>query len=162
MRNQYDRHPSLKKLIQAVQALELKLGIPNCQCLIDDDYIGINMGSDCESKAHHHATGIGFYRLINELADFSKFDDRLLTQCKLFAAQAKQPGSELDVPTAGFLWIETGTQFQQCCNTAQTSDSANRRRDGTGEHLQQSRFATAIAPYDPQYLTTCQIERNIP
>ncbi|MCY1249806.1 hypothetical protein D9M72_633770 [compost metagenome] len=74
------------------------------------------MRADSEGKPDIHATRIGFHRLIDEVSDIGEVDDFLQPVSDLVMRHTKQQCIEDHIVSAGLFRIETGAQFQQCCD----------------------------------------------
>src|SRR5690242_1949554 len=101
------------KAAQKSHALLGKTHIAHAERLVDDQCVGIDMRNNCECQTHIHAAGIGFYRLINELTDVGKINDRLIAFLQLsFRDAVKQP-AEIDVLPTRELRVEPRAQLEQ-------------------------------------------------
>jgi hypothetical protein len=76
MRNENDRHTLMFELLNPANAALLKEKIADRQRFVHDQDVGIHMNRHSESEPDEHATGIGFYRAIDEISYFRKLFNR--------------------------------------------------------------------------------------
>ena len=151
----FELHDALKRLFG-------KRAIAHAQCFVNDQNIGVGAGGNRESQAHIHAAGIGFNGLVNELTYARKLNNAFVQRIGFCARKTHYRGRQIHIFTAREFGVETRTQFQQGTNLAIHSHAAATRVEGAADHLQQSRFASAIATNQAQGFAAAhlQIERR--
>lgn len=103
----------LHELTQKAHALLREEGVAHRQGLVDHENIGVNMRDHGKGQPHQHAAGVGFDRLVDELADVGEGLDIGKAMRGLRPRQTQDTCIEVDVFSPGELRVETGTQLQQ-------------------------------------------------
>ena len=71
------------------------------------------MDGDGKGQPDYHAAGVGFHRLVDEIADFGEGFDIGITAVDLGGREAQDGGVEVDVIEAGELRSEAGGKLQE-------------------------------------------------
>lgn len=48
-----------------------EIDVADGKCFVDQENLGIDVDSDREREPHYHSAGVGFYGLLDEIADFN-------------------------------------------------------------------------------------------
>src|SRR5688572_4411426 len=94
-----------------VQALLLKLGVPDGQYLVHDQDLGLKVGCDGESQSHVHAARIELDRCIQELLDLGEADDLVELSVDLTSLHAQQGAVQVDVLSTAQLRMKASADF---------------------------------------------------
>src|SRR5579863_3298333 len=111
-----------------------------------------------KGKAHIHPAGVAFYRGIDEAIDFGEGDDLIELARDFGAAHSHDRAAQLDIFAPGQLRMETGADLEQATDTAVKFDPSGGRFGDARKHLEQGRFAGAIASDDAEHLTRRHFE----
>lgn len=93
-------------------------GIAYRQGLVDDQHVSVHMGHHGKGQTHHHAAGVAFDRLVDEVADVRKGHDVVVAGVCFFPRQAEDGGIEVDVLAAREFGVEAAAQLQESGHTA--------------------------------------------
>ena len=135
------------KLHDALKRLLGKRAIAHTQCFVNDQNIRIGAGGNGKSQAHIHAAGIRFNRLVNELTNTRKFHNAFVQSICFRTRKAHHSRRQIHILAARKFWVKARAQFQQRTNFSIHNNTATARVQSAAHHLQQGRFACAIAPH---------------
>ena len=150
------------KSLQSSIAFPLKCRVADGQSFIDNQNIRIDRYIYCECKADHHTAGVGLDRLIDKFTDVGKIYDLLKFIIRFFFRQSQDRRIHIDVFAPGKFWVESRTQFQQCCDTTLYTDFTKGRLERAGNNLQQRGFSRSIPADYSDALSTVNLEIDIP
>src|SRR5262249_42166070 len=161
VRDKHDRPTLLAKTLHPTHRAPLKLGVADCQHLVDNHHFGFEMRSDREGEPDVHAARIAFHRGVDELLDAGELDNRVVGAVDLGAPHAEDRPVEVNVLAAGQLRMKAGTDFEQAAySAADLSTSFGRRRD-PAEDLQQRRLAGAVRTDHADHLALPSLEGDV-
>ena len=129
--------------------------IPHRQGLINHQHLRLRLGEHGKGQPQLHPAGIGLHRLMHELTDVGKGEDRVQALTRLLFAEAEQGRVQKHVLETGELRIEAAAQLQQRRHAAPGAHTPLRGGEGAADQLQQGAFAAAIATDDRQGFTAC-------
>ena len=125
----YEQHcPSLAAgdFIHFSKALFLKLGIADCQHLVDNQNLRLEMRGDCERKPDVHSRRIVLDRRIEKFFDFGKGDDLIELLADFPLRHPENGAVEKNVLPSGELGMEAGADLEQARNASPQNDPALR------------------------------------
>jgi hypothetical protein len=145
----------------ALETALLEQRVAHRQRLVDDQNIGLNAHLDGERQTHQHAAGIRLDRLIDELADVGEGGDVVEARADLIVRQAQHRAVHDHVFAPGEVGREAGAELKQRGDPAAGLHRAGGRAKGAADHLQQRRFAAAVATDDADRFAFFDLERDI-
>ena len=103
-------------------------------------------------------TGIGTQRLIDEITDARKLDDRIEDFGCALAGEAQERGVHPNIFDACEIAVKTGTEFEKSGHTAIDSNTAFVGIDQTGDKTEQRAFTRAVSADDCDALTCIHLK----
>ena len=119
------------------------------------------MRGNAKGQSHVHAARIVLDRSIDEFVDLRELDDLVELAINFATTHPEDRAVEIDVLTAGKLWIEACSNLEQAPDPPIDVDLARRRLCNPGKNLEESRLPRTISPNDADDLTWHDLEANI-
>ena len=126
----FELHDALKRFFS-------ERAIAHRQGFVNDQNIGVGAGGDGKSQAHVHAAGIGFNRLVNELAHTRKVNNAFIQSICLGTRKTHDCSGQGNIFSPREFGVKARTQFEQGANFAVHSHAAHAGVQGAAHHLQQ-------------------------
>src|SRR5215510_12758425 len=144
VRNEKDGNTAFLHLLQPADAAMLKDCIADRQGLINDQNIGRGRNRNRESQTHIHAAGVGLYRLMDELSNFSKTFDLGKQRFSFFPRKPEERGIHEDIFDSRKFRVEPCAELEQGRDSPVVPDTTMCCFEGAGNDLEERRFATAV------------------
>ncbi len=113
MTHEQDRHSLVLQLAQLRHTARRESRVANRERFIDDENLGVDVDRNRERQPYEHAARVGLDRQIDELPDFRKGQDAIVSRINLGGAQPQQGSVEIDVVVPGELRIEARPELEQ-------------------------------------------------
>ena len=152
MAHQDDRTPRASDLPHLPQALALEAEVADGQHLVDQEDLGLEMGSHGEGQAHVHAGGVPLDRGVEELGDLGELDDVVELPPDLGPRHAQDGAVQVDVLAAAELLVEAHADLEQAADATVDLRPARGRLGDAREDLEQGALAGAVAADDADHL----------
>ena len=162
VRNQQQRHAFFQQGIHPGITFALKSGVADRQSFVDDENVRFHQNLHGKSQTHHHAAGIGFDRLVDEVADVGKIHNFLIFRRGFACAQSQDSRIHVDVFPSGEFRIESAAQFQQSRDFAVNFHTAGSRTQNPGQDLKQGAFSRAVLADNAHTFPAADIETDVP
>ena len=143
------------------QAFLLECGITDCQHLIHQQNLRLQVGGDGKGQAHVHAARIALDGCIDELFDLGEIHDLVEFALDFNPLHAQDGAVQVDVLAPGQFGVEAGAHLEQAGDAALDLDPPAGGGGDAREDLEQGALAGAVAPDDPQHLALLDFERNV-
>ena len=88
MANKKNCHRFLLELINSFETFALKRDVPDCQNLLDNQNIWINLPNDRETQLRQHTAGVNSDGLVNKFTQLGELDDFIQTLLQLLTTKA--------------------------------------------------------------------------
>src|ERR1700739_1061304 len=119
------------------------------------------MSGDSESQAHIHAAGVALDGSVEKFLNPCKIDNLIKLLRDLRAFHAQDRSVQENVLSAGQFRMKSCTNLKQAPHPAIQFDLPLSRMRNQREDLEQGRFATAVAPDNPQHIPWHHLEGDI-
>ncbi|MNT23510.1 hypothetical protein D3C72_1589300 [compost metagenome] len=156
-----DRASLLAEVENPLDAFLLKALVTHGQRLVDDQYIRLHGGHQCECEAHIHPGGIGLHRPVYRIVQLGEGDDLRLQLAHLLLIDANQAAGKVQVLTPSKIAVEPRTQLQNGGDPPGALNGAGRGLHRAGKQLQQRALACAIVANHANALATLQSKAHI-
>ena len=140
MRDEDDRSTALLELEDLPEASALELLVPDCEDLVEQQHVGVDVRGDRKPQAHVHPRGVRAHRQVDELFEAGEGDDlvQLLAHVRTFEAVDRTV--QEDVLASGQVRVEAGAELEERAHA-----SAGGRLDDSGDQPQQRRLSRPVA-----------------
>ena len=118
MADKQDRLAFRLEFLELFIAFGLEKNIPDRKSLINDQNFRINIDGNRKSKTDKHTGRIGFYRLIDKIADIRKIQNILQAGVNLLFGKPVHRSVQIDIFHTGIFTVKSGAKFQQSRNPA--------------------------------------------
>ena len=162
MTDEEDCASETRHVLHLAEALLLETRVTDCQDLIDNEDIGLEMRGHSEREPHVHAAGIALDRSVQETPDLSKLHDLIELALDLCSPHAQNRAVELNVLSAGQFRVEPGADLQQRSDSAFHLDSTFSWLGDPAYHLQQGALPRTVVTDDPKCSPLSELEVDIP
>src|SRR5580700_373107 len=105
------------------KALLLKLAVANCENLVDDQDLRVEMRGNRERKPNIHTAAISLHGHINEPLDAGKIDDFIEVSIDLATGHTKNRAIDKDIFPSGEFRMKSGSHFQETGNPPLDADA---------------------------------------
>ena len=126
----FELHDALKRLLG-------KRTVAHTQGFINNQDVRVGAGGNGKSQTHIHAAGVGFNRLVNELANARKFDNAFVQSIGFCPRKSHHCRCQKHIFTAGKFRVKACAQFKQRANFAVHHHTAAAGVQGATHHLKQ-------------------------
>jgi hypothetical protein len=140
----------------------LKGSISDCEDLIDEQDVGIEMGGDGESETNKHAARVALDRRIDKSFDLGECDDLIELASDFVTVHTKDRAVEKDIFSTGELRVETDPDLQQTSDLAAHKHPPSTWLCDTRQDLQQGRFAGSVGTDDAEALALVNAKGEMP
>ena len=161
MGHKQDGYASRDHFLNHLDTLVSESDVAYAQRFIDDQNVGLHVHPDRKRQAHEHPTRIGLDGLIDELANVGKGDDVVEACLDFPLAQAEQRRIHVHVLAASEFGVEAGSKFEKGGDAALNLNTAASGVKRATDHLQESRFATAVTPDDANRRALLYFKREV-
>ena len=97
MRYEKNSNSRCRKLVDLAHAALAEVDISHRERFVHQKDFGIEMDRDCEGKANNHTAGVGFDRLVNEVADFGEGLDVGKPAVHILGGKTEDRSIEIDI-----------------------------------------------------------------
>ncbi len=153
VRNEDQRGAAAAQLAQSLEALLLKVDVPDRERLVDDHQVGVHVDRDRERKAHEHPARVRLDRLIDEVAQFSEGRDTLVALSDLRLAHTDDGSAKEDVLATREFRIESTAELEQRRDSPVALDCSGRRRQHSRDHFEKRALSASVASDNAERLT---------
>ena len=161
MADEQHRAAAFRDLRHLSQTLFLELGVADREHLVDDQNFGFQMRRDRKRQPHIHARGESLDRRIEKLLHVGEGDDLIEPPFDLGAPHAEDGAVEIDVFAAGQFGMKPGADFEHAGDPADELDASLVGFGDAADHLEQRRFAGAVAADDADDFAALDLEGNV-
>ena len=145
-------------------ALKTFLGeehVAHAEGFVDDEDVRLHAHGHREGEAHHHAGGISFDGLLDEITDVGEGGDLVETLGHLGVREAVNSPVQKNIFAAGELGVEARAELEESGDAAVDLNGTGGRRERAGDELEEGGFAGAIAPDDTRSLAAADFEGDV-
>ena len=161
MRDEQDGNAARAQFVNFAQAALAEINIADGQSFVHQQYFRINVDRDRECQPHHHAAGIRFDRLVDEIADLGELRDVGELAIHLFRGKSKNRRVEINIVAARKFRIEARTELEQRRDPAIHAHRAGSRLQNARADLQQRAFAAAVFADDAKCFAAGHFEADV-
>src|SRR3954468_21718020 len=124
VRDEQHRPSAAADLLHLAEAFLLKGDTPDCDPLVDEQDLALEMRGHREREPHVHAARVVLDGRVDEARELGELDDRLAFAAYLRALQAEYRSVEEDVFSAGQIGMEAGANLEEAGDPAAQLDPA--------------------------------------
>lgn len=161
MRYKDQRRATVHDLADALKTFLREEHVAHAERFVDDEDVGLHAHRHGEGEAHHHAGGVRFDGLLDEVTDVGEGGDLVETLRHLGVREAVNGAVKKDVFAAGELGVEAGAELEEGGDAAVDLDGTRGRRERAGDELEQGGFAGAVAADDARGLAAADFEGDV-
>ncbi len=140
MADEEDGYSTGAELADLAHGALAKAGVADGERLIDEQNFGVNVNGDGEGQPDDHATGVGFDRLIDEIANIGEGFDFGVAFVNLACGETQDGAIEIDVSAAGEFRVKAGAEFQERRHPPVDPDGPGGGLQDTGNELEEGAF----------------------
>ena len=152
----------LRGRLHPPKALLLEGEVAHREDLVDDQDLGLQVGSHREGKPELHPAGVALHRSVDEGSDIRELHDLLEAALDLAALHVEDRPVQEDVLAAGELRMEARAHLEQRSDPAAKACLSLGRQGDLGEDLEEGALAGAVVTDHPQRLPTLHLEVDVP
>src|SRR5262245_29204157 len=161
VRDEHDRSAFGVELLDAIETPHLKGRIADCQNLVEQEDVRLEMRRYREAEAHVHARRVVLDGRVDEVAHAGKVDDAFELLDDLPAPHAEDGTAQVDVLAASQFWVESRSHLDQSGKATADSDFAGGRRRHLRQQLENGALAGTVVTDDAERLTSRDLEGDV-
>src|SRR5208283_1027408 len=161
VRNEQDGDAARAQFVDLAHAALAEIDVADGEGLVHQPDFGVHIDGHGEGQPHHHAARIGFYRLVDEVADLGEDLDILIALVDLPGGEAEDGAVEVDVVASGEFGVESSAQFEQSRDAAIHGNDSGGGLEDPGYHLEQRALAGTVLADDAEGFAALNVEGDI-
>src|SRR6202000_476444 len=157
-----DRSAAVRETAHLAKAFFLEGSIPDCEHLVDNQYLWLEMRSYGKRQANIHARGIPLHRRVQKLLDLAEGDDLIELTPNLRSGHSQNGAVQEDILPPGQLLMKAGAHLKQATHSAVQANSHLGRNRNAAQQLEHGALTGAVPADDADDFARFNLQRNAP